>query len=127
MERFYSIEHLTTTELRELFWSYRDRGWVDFDYFSLQPDGVTPPELPDQEIARNIHAANEHNYFVYMIDHEDEQDGIMIGFGLTEYPTFAAYLHLENGLLNEIMERYNLRIDRTGEMPFVTNEDKSVN
>ena len=127
MERFYSIEHLTTTELRELFWSYRDRGWVDFDYFSLQPDGVTPPELPDQEIARNIHAANEHNYFVYMIDHQDEQDGIMIGFGLTEYPRFAAYLHLENGLLNEIMERYNLRIDRTGEMPFVTNEDKSVN
>jgi len=127
MERFYSIEHLTTTELRELFWSYRDRGWVDFDYYSLQPDGVTRPQLPDQEIARNIHAANEHNYFVYMIDHEDEQDGVMIGFGLTEYPTFAAYLHLEKGLLDEIVEKYNLRIARTGEMPFVTNEDKSVN
>lgn len=127
MERFYSIEHLSTGELKELFSSYRDGGWVDFDYYSLQPEGVTPPILPDEEILRNINAGNGHNYFVYMIDHEDEQDGIMIGFGLTEYPQFAAYLHLDKSLLNEIVEKYSLEIKITNEIPFQVRRDDSVN
>ena len=85
MERFYSIEHLSTTQLRELFSTYRDGGWVDFDYYKLMPEGVTPPQLPDELILHNINGGNEMNMLVFMLDHEDEQDGIMIGFGLTEY------------------------------------------
>lgn len=127
MERFYSIEHLTSGELKELFSSYRDGGWVDFDYYSLQPKGVMPPALPDEEILRNINAANENNYFVYMIDHEDEQDGIMIGFGLTEYPAFAAYLHLDKSMLDEIVEKYGLKPKDTNEIPFQIRRDNMVN
>ena len=126
MERFYSIEHLSTGELKELFSSYRDGGWVDFDFYNLQAEGVTPPML-HEEILRNINAANKHNYFVYMLDHEGEKDGIMIGFGLSEYPTFAAYLHLDKSLLDEIVAKYNLKIKPTNEIPFQFRWDNSVN
>lgn len=127
VENFYEIGELTTEQLKELFSGYRSRGWVDFDYYSLMPEGVTPPELPDELISRNINAANGQNYFVYMLDHEDEQDGIMIGFGLTEYPEFAAYLHLDKSLLDEIVAKYNLKIKTTNEMPFQIRKDNSVN
>ncbi|MDD4108770.1 MAG: hypothetical protein PHH93_08635 [Prolixibacteraceae bacterium] len=127
MERFYSIEHLSTAQLRELFSTYRDGGWVDFDYYKLMPEGVTPPQLPDELILHNINGGNEMNMFVFMLDHEDEQDGIMIGFGLTEYPEFAAYLHLDKSLLDEIVEKYGLEIKTTGEIPFTLNRDNSVN
>lgn len=127
MERFYSIEHLSTAQLRELFSTYRDGGWVDFSYYDLMPEGVTPPQLPDELILRNINGGNEMNMFVFMLDHEDEQDGIMIGFGLTEYPEFAAYLHLDKSLLDEIVEKYGLEVKTTGEIPFQIRRDNSVN
>lgn len=127
MERFYSIEHLTTAQLRELFSTYREGGWVDFSYYDLMSEGVTPPQLPDELIVRNINGGNEMNIFVFMLDHEDEQDGIMIGFGLTEYTEFAAYLHLDKSLLDEIVEKYALEIKSTGEIPFSLNRDNSVN
>ncbi|MDD4438644.1 MAG: hypothetical protein PHS04_11500 [Tissierellia bacterium] len=40
---------------------------------------------------------------------EDEKDGIMIGFGLTDYPSFGVYLHLDEGLLDEIVKIYELK------------------
>ncbi|KAA6327007.1 hypothetical protein EZS27_023956 [termite gut metagenome] len=107
-ERFYSITHLSTERLRELYSSYRKHGWVDGDYYDLIPDGVTPPELPDEEILFNIDAGNEHNYFVFMAHHEDEEDGVMIGFGLSDYPSFAVYLHLPPEMLDELIEKYSL-------------------
>lgn len=45
VEQFYSIKHLTTEQLRELFSSYRNRGWVDYDYYKLMPEGVTPAKV----------------------------------------------------------------------------------
>lgn len=127
MERFYSIEHLSTEQLRELFSDYRSRGWVDYEFYRLLPKGVTPPELPDEEIRSNIDAADPHNYFVYMIDHEDEQDGIMIAFGLTEYPEFGAYLHLDKSLLGEIVTRYGLKESNTGrEHLFLFDSEKGL-
>jgi hypothetical protein len=33
----------------------------------------------------------------------------MIGFGLTDYPSFGAYLHLDESLLDEIVEKYELK------------------
>lgn len=127
VEKFYDIGELTTEQLRELFRTYRSRGWVDFEYYDLMPEGVTPPQLPDELILHNINGDNEMNMFVYMLDHEDEQDGIMIGFGLTEYPEFAAYLHLDKSLLDEIVARYNLKIKTTGEIPFQIRRDDLVN
>lgn len=114
IEQFYSIKHLSTGQLRELFSAYRSRGWVDYDYYKLMPEGVTPPELSNEEILFNMDGANPHNYFVYMQGMEDEQDGIMIGFGLTDYPSFGAYLHLEESLLDEIVERYKLKATNAG-------------
>jgi hypothetical protein len=58
----------------------------------------------------NIEAENEHNYFVFMLDNEDEQDGVMIGFGLTYHPDFSVYLHLPPQLLNELVEKYVLPV-----------------
>lgn len=127
MERFYSIEHLSTGELRELFSSYRSGGWVDFDFYCLQLDGTVPPILPDDEIVRNINGDNPMNMFVFMLRHEDEQDGIMIGFGLTEYRAFGAYLHLDKSLLDEIVEKYNLKIKTTNEMPFQIRKNNYLN
>lgn len=112
IEQFYSIEHLTTEQLRELWSSYRDRGWVDFEYHKLMY-GVKPPELVDDVILSNIHAENLHNYFVYMQGIEDEQDGVMIGFGLTNYPDFGAYLHLDESLLDGIVKKYGLKVKAT--------------
>jgi hypothetical protein len=40
---------------------------------------------------------------------EDEKDGIMIGFGLMDYQSFGAFLHLDESLLDEIVEKYNLK------------------
>lgn len=127
MERFYSIEHLSTGELRELFSSYRSGGRVDFDSYCLQPDGTVPPILPDDEIVRNINGDNPMNMFVFMLRHEDEQDGIMIGFGLTEHPAFGAYLHLDKSLLDEIVEKYNLKIKTTNEKPFQIRKNNYLN
>jgi hypothetical protein len=112
VEQFYSIGHLTTERLRELFTTYRSRGWVDFEYHRLM-HGVVPPELADDEVVANIHAENPHNYFVFMLGIEDEQDGVMIGFGLTNHPDFGAYLHLDESLLDEIVEKYALKPTRT--------------
>jgi hypothetical protein len=114
IEQFYSIKHLSTEQLRELFSSYRSRGWVDYDYYKLMPEGVTPPELSDEEILFNMDGANPHNYFVFMWGMEDEKDGIMIGFGLTDYPSFGAYLHLEMELLDEIVKKYKLKPTNVG-------------
>ena len=50
IEQFYAIGHLTTEQLRELFSSNRNRGWVDYEYYKLMPEGGTPPELTDEEI-----------------------------------------------------------------------------
>ena len=108
MERFYSIEHLSTEQLRDLFSSYHQQGWEDYEYCRLSPKGIKPNKLSNEEILSNMDAANKHNYFVYMFGHEDEQDGIMIGFDLTNYPLFGAYLHLDKGLLDEIVEKYGL-------------------
>jgi len=113
VEQFYSIEQLTTEQLRELFSSYRSRGWVDFEYHKLM-HGVRPPKLADEVILANIHAENPHNYFVFMLGIEDEEDGVMIGFGLTNYPDFGAYLHLDESLLDEIVKKYGLKVTRTG-------------
>lgn len=114
IEQFYSIKHLTTGQLRELFSSYRSRGWVDYDYYKLMPEGVTPPELTDEEILFNMDGADPHNYFVFMQGMEDEKDGIMIGFGLTDYPSFGAYLHLDGSLLDGIVNKYKLKATNVG-------------
>jgi hypothetical protein len=113
-ERFYSIKHLTTAQLRELYSTYRLQGWIDGDYYKLTPAGVKPPELPEWEILRNITAGDDHNYFVFMLDCEGEQDGIMIGFGMSLHKDFAVYLHLPPGLLNEIVEKYGLYLSHEG-------------
>lgn len=113
IEQFYSIKHLTTEQLRELFSSYSNRGWVDYDYYKLMPEGVTPPELSDEEIMFNMDGANPYNYFVLMQGMEDEKDGVMLGFGLTDYPSFGAYLHLDEKFLNEIVEKYKLIVTNT--------------
>lgn len=114
IEQFYSIKHLTTEQLRELFSSYRNRGWVDYDYYKLMIEGVTPPGLSDEEIMFNMDGANPHNYFVFMQGMEDEKDGIMIGFGLTDYSSFGAFLHLDESLLDEIVRKYELKATNVG-------------
>jgi len=119
IEQFYSIGHLSTGQLRELFSFYRSRGWVDYDYYKLVPEGVAPPQLTDEEILFNMDGADPHNYFVFMQGMEDEKDGIMIGFGLTDYPSFGAYLHLDESLLDEITDKYKLKPTNAGvDFPF---------
>jgi len=113
VEQFYSIARLTTGQLREFWSAYRSRGRVDFEYHRLM-HGVRPPELADDIVLSNIHAENPHNYFVFMLGVEDEEDGVMIGFGLTNYPDFGAYLHLDGSLLDEIVKRYGLKATTTG-------------
>jgi hypothetical protein len=76
--------------------------------------GVKPPELPEWEIVRNVNAGDEHNYFVFMENHEDEQEGIMIGFGLSFHRDFAVYLHLLTKLLIELVEKYALYCSHEG-------------
>ncbi|MDD3062974.1 MAG: hypothetical protein PHG27_07240 [Massilibacteroides sp.] len=114
IEQFYSIKHLSTEQLRELFSSYRSQGWVDYDYYKLMPEGVTPPQLTDEEILFNMDGTNTHNYFVFMQGMEDEKDGIMIGFGLTDYPLLGAFLHLDESLLDEIVNKYGLKATNAG-------------
>ena len=129
VEQFYSIEHLTTEQLRELFSSYRSRGWVDFEYHKLMY-GVAPPELADDEIIANIRAENPHNYFVFMLGMEGEQNGGMIGLGLTNHPDYGAYLHLDANLLDEIVKKYGLKATATNaEQPLwaLNNGDTTSN
>jgi hypothetical protein len=56
----------------------------------------------------NIQADDERNYFVFMLGCEDEEDGIMIGFGLSYYEEFSAYLHLPPRYLKELIKKYAL-------------------
>jgi len=109
IEQFYSIDHLTTDQLRDLYRIYRPQGWVDYEYYDRMIEGVTPPNLSDNEIIFNMDAVSDKNYFVYMEGMEEEEDGIMIGFGLTDYPSYGAYLHLDKKLLDEIVKKYDLK------------------
>ena len=108
VERAYSLKHLSTEQLREMYYTYRPLGWIEGDYYELKPEGVNPPELSDEEIILNLDADNEKNYFVFMLGVEDEEDGVMIGFGLTNYQDFGIYLHLPPQLLDELVEKYSL-------------------
>lgn len=107
-EVFYDMTHLTTEQLRELFTSYRKLGWIDFEYEVLDENNPPIQALPDAETILNIQADNEKNYFVFMLNHEDEEDGVMIGFGLTYHEDFSAYLHLSSKYLKELIEKYGL-------------------
>jgi len=107
-EVFYDISHLSTDELRELFTSYRKLGWVDYEYEVLDKDNLPIQSLSDAEIILNIQAGDERNYFVFMLNHEDEEDGVMIGFGLNYHEDFSAYLHLPPKYLKELIEKYAL-------------------
>jgi len=115
VERAYSIKHLSTNQLRELYCAYRPHGWLDADYYALKPTGVNPPQLSEAEIIMNINADNEENYFVFMLDYEDEEDGVMIGFGMSYHPDFAVYLHLPPELLDELIEKYSLCVSHDAE------------
>lgn len=107
-EVFYDMAHLTTEQLRELFTSYRKLGWIDFEYEVLDESNLPIQALSDAEIVLNIQADNEKNYFVFMLNHEDEEDGVMVGFGLTYHDDFSAYLHLSPKYLRELIEKYGL-------------------
>lgn len=128
IEQFYSIEHLSTQQLKELFSSYRKQGWVDYEYYKLM-HGVKPQELSDEEILQNIHADNPQNYFVFLLGMEDEADGIMVAFGLTNYPEFGIYLHLGENLLDGIVEKYKLKMSDTSQQhfPFPGNGSEYLN
>ena len=108
VERFYSISHLSTEQLRELFLAYHSQGWYDSEFHQLIPPEVQRPVLPVAERLLNINAENNHNYCVFMLNHEDEEDGVMIGFGMSYHPDFSIYLHLPPELLDEIVEKYSL-------------------
>ena len=114
VERFYSISHLSTAQLREMYATYRTQGWTDSEYFVQNPAGAYPPELSVAEIILNIDADDEGNYFVFMLDHEDEDDGVMISFSMS-YHDFAVYLHLPPELLGEMVEKYALHRFKEGE------------
>lgn len=105
-EVFYDMSHLITDELRELFTSYRKQGWIDYEYEVLDENHPPIQPLSDAEIILNIQAADERNYFVFMLNHEDEEDGVMIGFGLNYHEDFSAYLHLSPKYLKELIEKY---------------------
>jgi hypothetical protein len=110
VERFYCIRHLSTQQLRELYTLYRSHGWIDSEYYEQDPEGNYPPELSDAEIILNIDAEDEDNYCVFMLNHEDEEDGIMFSFGMAYQSDFAVFLHLPPELLNEIVEKYGLPV-----------------
>lgn len=38
----------------------------------------------------------------------------MIGFGLTDYPSFGIFLHLDESLLDEIVNKYKLKATNVG-------------
>lgn len=120
IERFYDISHLSTNQLQELYTTYIEQGWKDFEYYELKLDGIKPPELSDAEVILNINAEHKANYFVFMNDVEEEEDGIMIGLGLSYYPDFAVYLHLPCALLDELTRKYSLFNFHQGEHLTVT-------
>ncbi len=107
-EVFYDMSHLTTDQLRELFASYRKFGWIDYEYEVPDENNPPIPPLSDAEIILNIQAGDEKNYFVFMLNHEDEEDGVMIGFGLNYHEDFSAYLHLLPKYLKELIRKYAL-------------------
>ena len=107
-EVFYDMSHLTTDELRELFTSYRKLRWIDYEYEVLDENHPPIQPLSDAEIILNIQAGDERNYFVFMLNHEDEEDGVMIGFGLNYHEDFSVYLHLSPKFLKELIEKYVL-------------------
>ena len=113
VERFYSISHLSTAQLREMYATYRKQGWTDSEYLVQNPAGAFPPVLSEADVILNIDADDVGNYFVFMVDHEDEKDGVMISFSMS-YHDFAVFLHLPPELLDELVEKYALHHFREG-------------
>ncbi len=107
-EIFYDMTHLSTDELREMFTSYRKFGWIDYEYEILDENNPPIQPLSDADIILNIQTDNDKNYFVFMLNHEDEDDGVMIGFGLDYHQDFSVYLHLSPKYLKELIDKYRL-------------------
>ena len=42
IEQFYSIDHLTTDRLRDLYRTFRLQGWVDYEYYDPYDRGRNP-------------------------------------------------------------------------------------
>ena len=91
VERFYSIGHLSTAQLREMYSTYRKQGWTDSEYLWQNPEENYPPPLSEADTILNIGADDEGNYFVFMQDLEDEENGVMISFSMS-YHDFAVFL-----------------------------------
>lgn len=115
IEQFYDISHLTTGQLQELYWTYIAKGWREFEYYMSSSEGVSPPQLTDSEVIGNIKAGHEVNYCVFMVGVEGEEDGVMIGLGLSNYDDFGVYLHLPCELLDELVQQYSLIVLLPGE------------
>lgn len=122
IERFYSIDHLTTKQLVELYTSYAHHGWTDTEFYRWVPKQIKRPVLSFDETRLNIDSNNEHNYFMLMIGCEEE-DGIIIGLGMSGYPDFAIYLHLPERLCDKLVFKYKLNSYTTEE--FLVEQTKN--
>lgn len=107
MERFFSLKHLTTDRLRDLYRDACKAGKLLVEYDKPGEKGDYDINLPEDEILKSI-SSDCQNYLVFHEDFEDWPDSVTLAFPLSEHPFMTAYIDFDNARLNWFVKKYGL-------------------
>jgi hypothetical protein len=109
MERFFSLNHLSTQRLHNLYREAYRKGTQIIEYDEPGVEGHTEIALSEKMILENIRREN-HNYLVYQKNMADDTDCIRIAFGLTDYSFITVYIETSLALLDGFAKDYALEV-----------------
>ena len=107
MERFFSLNHLTVEQLRDL---YRDAcivGKLLVEYDQPGVEGHYEVNLPEDEIMKNM-GSEGYNYLVFHEDFEGYPDAVTVAFSMTGHPFTTAYIDMDSTRLDWFAKKYSL-------------------
>ena len=107
MERFFSLNHLTTEQLYSLYQDACNLGKLLVEYDKPGEQEYYTINLPENEILKNI-SSEGYNYLVFHEDFDDYPDAVTIAFSMSRYPFTTAYIDMDNVLLDWLVMKYSL-------------------
>lgn len=107
MERFFSLNHLTVEQLRDLYHDACTVGKLLVEYDKPGEQEYCNISLPEDEILKNI-SCEGYNYLVFHEDFEGYPDAVTVSFSMTGHPFTTAYIDMDNTRLDWFAKEYSL-------------------
>ncbi|GAA6253736.1 hypothetical protein F050043D4_47710 [Bacteroides thetaiotaomicron] len=107
MERFFSLDHLTTEQLHDLYRDAYKVGKLLVEYDKPGEQEYYTVNLPENEILKDI-SSEGYNYLVFHEDFEGYPDSVTVAFSMTGHPFTTVYIDMDNARLDWFAKKYNL-------------------